>query len=348
MVTPLKRAAAANILIVDDNPDNLRLLAKILESQGYIVRKSLNGKMALQAIKRDAPDLVLLDITMPEINGYEVCQQLKADEQTASIPIIFISALDCIHDKVRAFEVGGQDYIIKPFQELEVLMRVRNQLLILQQQQQLVKQNQQLEQEVQERMKAEAKVRQLSLTDELTGLYNRRGFFLLAEQQLKIAQRTETPCCLLFADLDGLKQLNDSLGHEMGDRLITDAAQVLKQTFRDADIIARLGGDEFVVLVPACSDDSHEFRIRLQGNIDHFNQTGSLQNACEMSSAENRFDKCSYQLSISVGIQFCAATSEISLEHLLAQADQLMYEDKRNKRSRVSSCSLKTTSHCEF
>ncbi|HEY9642403.1 MAG TPA: diguanylate cyclase [Coleofasciculaceae cyanobacterium] len=323
MTTPLPPSTATNILIVDDNADNLRLLAKMLETQGYVVRKSLSGRMALQAVHCDPPDLILLDITMPEMNGYEVCQQLKASEATADVPIIFISAIDCIDDKVRAFEIGGQDYITKPFQELEVLMRVKNQLLIQQQRQQLIEQNQRLVQEIEERLKAEAEVKQLSLTDELTGLCNRRGFFVLAEQQLKMARRTQTSCCLLFADLDGLKQINDALGHEIGDRTIVDAAQILMQTLRDADIIARLGGDEFVALIPTSSDTSDELHSRLQANIDQLNQT--------YADSGN----CAYQLSMSVGIQFCATTNDISLEDLLAQADKLMYEHKRLKRSQI-------------
>lgn len=315
-MTLLQPADTISILIVDDTPDNLRLLVKILESQGYLIRKALNGRMALQAAHRQPPDIILLDITMPEMDGYEVCQQLKASAVTANIPIIFISALDHIGDKVLAFEIGGQDYISKPFQELEVLMRVKNQLLIQQQQQQLVQQNQRLEQEIAERLKAEAEVRQLSLTDALTGLHNRRSFFLLADQQLRISRRAQTPCYLLFADLDGLKQINDSLGHEIGDRVISDAAQILKQTFRHADIVARFGGDEFVIFIPACSDHTNTFHIRLQTNIDCLNQAGDRP----------------YQLSMSVGVQFCGLTDDASLEYLLAQADKLMYNHKRMKR----------------
>ncbi|MHC5598229.1 MAG: response regulator [Nostoc sp.] len=145
MATLLKPASQTNIFLVDDNPDNLRLLSKMLELQGYSVRKSLNGRMALQAAQREPPDLIMLDINMPEMNGYEVCQQLKLLERTRSIPIIFISAMDDIKEKVRAFELGAQDYITKPFQELEVLARIKNQLLIQQQHQLLVQQNQQLE-----------------------------------------------------------------------------------------------------------------------------------------------------------------------------------------------------------
>ncbi|WP_392483020.1 diguanylate cyclase [Nostoc sp. C110] len=313
----LKSPSETNILIVDDTPDNLRLLTKILELQGYTIRKSINGRMALQAAERHPPDLILLDINMPEMNGYEVCQQLKASKTTEQIPIIFISALDQINDKVQAFELGGKDYITKPFQELEVLMRVRNQLLIKQQHQQLFEQNQRLEHEIQERLKAEAEVRQLSLTDELTGLYNRRGFFWLANHQFKIARRTEIFCCLLFVDLDGLKQINDSLGHEIGDRAIVDTAQLLKQSFRESDVIARIGGDEFVIFVPVCSPgNTDEFRPRLQENIERFNQ-------------EHNY---SYQLSISVGATQCALNENVSLEQLLEEADKLMYEHKRAKR----------------
>lgn len=316
MTTLLKLASETKILVVDDTPDNLRLLAKILESHGYIVRKSLNGRMALQGIYRDPPDLVLLDINMPEMNGYEICQQLKASEATSQIPIIFISALERLENKVKAFELGGVDYITKPFQEQEVLIRVKNQLLIRQQHQQLIKQNKRLEQEIQERMKAEAEVRQLSLTDELTGLYNRRGFFLLAEQQLKIARRTQTPCCILFADLDGLKKINDTLGHKMGDQAIINAAQLLKQTFRDSDIIGRLGGDELTVFSPEVSY-ANDLCVRLQTRIDQFNQNPNL----------------AYHLSMSIGVQPCDLNHNFSLAHWLAQADQLMYKHKHNKYS---------------
>lgn len=155
-MTPLlKPASQTNILLVDDTPDNLRLLSKMLELQGYIVRKSLNGRMALQAAQRDPPDLILLDINMPEMNGYEVCQKIRTLEGTPKIPIIFISALDEVNDKIRAFELGGQDYITKPFQELEVLARIRNQLFIYQH-------RQRLEEEIQERHRAQAQLQLLN------------------------------------------------------------------------------------------------------------------------------------------------------------------------------------------
>jgi signal transduction histidine kinase len=117
-----------NILVVDDTPDNLRLLSAMLTAQGFEVRKALNGKMALTACQMVLPDLILLDINMPEMNGYQVCQQLKADTKTCEVPVIFISALDDVVDKVKAFDVGGVDYISKPFHGAEVVLRIENQI----------------------------------------------------------------------------------------------------------------------------------------------------------------------------------------------------------------------------
>lgn len=139
-------ASLGNILVVDDTPDNLRLLSTMLTERGYKVRQALSGQMALTTVRRIPPDLLLLDINMPQMNGYEVCSQLKADEQTRDIPVIFISALDDVLDKVKAFKVGGADYITKPFQSEEVLARIENQLSVRRLQNQLVEQNEQLRQ----------------------------------------------------------------------------------------------------------------------------------------------------------------------------------------------------------
>ncbi|HEY9808422.1 MAG TPA: response regulator [Halomicronema sp.] len=144
-----------NILIVDDTPENIQVLSATLNECGYKVRGVTNGKMALRAILHSPPDLILLDIRMPEMNGYEVCQQLKADPQTEKIPVIFISASDEVLDKIQAFSKGGVDYITKPFHIEEVIARVEHQLTIRRLQQQLLTKNQQLEQEIIERKKAE-------------------------------------------------------------------------------------------------------------------------------------------------------------------------------------------------
>ena len=130
-----------DILVVDDTRENLLLLATMLSDAGYKVRKAINGSLALGVVEVAKPDLILLDINMPDINGYEVCRRLKANQQTADIPVIFISALDEVLDKVKAFEAGGVDYITKPFEMQEVLVRVKTHLTISLQQNQLTKQN---------------------------------------------------------------------------------------------------------------------------------------------------------------------------------------------------------------
>ncbi|MBW4474165.1 MAG: diguanylate cyclase [Stenomitos rutilans HA7619-LM2] len=172
-----------------------------------------------------------------------------------------------------------------------------------------------LQVEILERRSAEAVVQKLSITDELTGLHNRRGFLLMAEQQLKLAHRMNTSVCLLFIDLDGLKLVNDQYGHESGDRLLTAAGQVLQQTFRESDIVARLGGDEFAVFVPGCTKTNQGLE-RLQAKIEQFNQ------GCEGS----------YQLSMSIGVAMCQVDKETTLEQMMSQADTLMYTHKRSKR----------------
>ncbi len=140
----------ANILAVDDQPDNLRLLATMLGDRGYKVRKALNGHLALITVAAAPPDLILLDITMPDMTGYEVCTRLKADPASQDIPVIFVSGLGEALDKVKAFEVGAVDYITKPFQLEEVIARVENQLTIRRQQQQIQAQNQQLQSALQQ------------------------------------------------------------------------------------------------------------------------------------------------------------------------------------------------------
>ncbi len=155
MTKNITKENRGNILIVDDTPENLQVLSATLLDRGYKVRGVINGKMAIRAAKSGSPDLILLDIKMPEMNGYEVCAQLKADGQTSEIPVIFISALDEVLDKLKAFQIGGVDYITKPFQVEEVLARVEHQLTIKRLQKEIIYRNNQLQKEIVERKKAE-------------------------------------------------------------------------------------------------------------------------------------------------------------------------------------------------
>jgi len=176
-------------------------------------------------------------------------------------------------------------------------------------------------QDITERKRAEAALQSLSLVDELTGLYNRRGFLAVSEQHLAAIQRSDRVPVILYADLDGLKEINDSLGHHEGDRALVKAAEIFKETFRSSDILARLGGDEFVVLAAIALDETAEsVTVRLQ----------------EQFSASNAMRNRPYNLSVSVGVANFDDEQNFSIEDLMAQADRAMYEQKRTKRSRES------------
>lgn len=257
-----------SILVVDDLADNLQILATTLSKQGYQVRCAKNGSAALRGASTIQPDLILLDIKMPDLDGYEVCQQLKANKETCDIPVIFLSALDDVLDKVKAFEVGGVDYISKPIQVKEVLVRVKNQIALQLAKAEITELNQDLERRVQERtIKLKTVVQKLrqeinerqrvqqqlihdALHDSLTGLPNRN--LLIERIEFTIAHAKRNPDYkygILFIDLDRFKVINDSLGHLIGDQLLIAVSNLLQECVRENDLVARLGGDEFVILL---------------------------------------------------------------------------------------------------
>jgi diguanylate cyclase (GGDEF)-like protein len=257
-----------SILVVDDIADNLQILAKTLTSQGYQVRCAKNGSMALRGASTISPDLILLDIKMPDLDGYEVCQQLKTNKETCDIPVIFLSALDDVLDKVKAFEVGGVDYISKPIQVKEVLVRVKNQISLQLAKAKISELNQDLEkkvhqrtiklktvvqklrQEINERRRVQQQLLHDALHDSLTGLPNRA--LLIERIEFTIAHAKRNPNYrygLLFIDLDRFKVINDSLGHFIGDQLLIAVSNLLQECVRENDLVSRLGGDEFVILL---------------------------------------------------------------------------------------------------
>ena len=189
----------ANILVVDDTPDNLRLLSALLSQKGYKVRKALNGQMALTACQVTPPDLVLLDINMPLMNGYEVCKELKNDQRTGDIPVIFISALDDVLDKVKAFEVGGIDYITKPFQEAEVLSRINSQLKLRSLQRKLQEKNILLEQAMTDLKQAQAQ------------LVQNEKMVSLGQLVAGIAHEINNPVCFIHGNLSYINNYTSKL-----------------------------------------------------------------------------------------------------------------------------------------
>ncbi|WP_413161024.1 diguanylate cyclase domain-containing protein [Capilliphycus salinus ALCB114379] len=244
-----------DILIVDDRPENIRLLSSILTKNGYQTRKATNGVMALRAVESIQPTLILLDIRMPNMSGYQVCKHLKSNPKTAHIPIIFLSATDEIEDKAKAFQVGGADYIAKPFYVEEVLARIENQLKLIRAEKTIDELNRQIEERVKERLEAlefsHSQLLKMAFHDPLTQLPNRTFLMRRLEEALKQQQiYPNTQFALFYLDCDGFKNINDSFGHAVGDQLLISISKRLKDAVRQHDFIARLGGDEFVILLP--------------------------------------------------------------------------------------------------
>ncbi|HEY9627308.1 MAG TPA: PleD family two-component system response regulator [Coleofasciculaceae cyanobacterium] len=326
----------ATLLIVDDHLDNVRSLALLLSNSGYLVRKATSGEIALETIQISKPDLVLLDVRMPEMNGYEVCEQLKANPNTCGIPVIFLSASNDTDDKIQAFAVGGADYVTKPFHTQEVLARVRHQITILQQQrqllwqqQQLAIQNCQLRQEIQQREQVEAKLQQANLqlqylanTDSLTQIANRRCFDAMLEQEWQRLKREQQPLSLIFCDIDYFKQYNDCYGHPAGDACLQQVAQALSGCLnRPADLVARYGGEEFAIILPNTDLDGAVTIVEAIRAVLEALQTPHIGSAVAT------------YITLSFGIACLIPTPNSFCQELIAEADANLYCAKHQGRN---------------
>ncbi|OQX60674.1 hypothetical protein B5M50_00360 [candidate division KSB1 bacterium 4484_219] len=245
----MKQAKILKILVVDDIAINLELQKAYLTAAGYEVIEAKSGQEALQKVRDEKPDLILLDVMMPKMSGYEVCKILKNDPETQFIPIIMVTALTSVEDKIRGIEAGADDFISRPFNKTELMARVKSLLRIKFLQDQL-------HQRMQELSEARERLQQLAITDGLTGLFNYRYFREQLEHEINRAERHNLNVSLVMMDIDFFKYYNDRNGHLAGDEVLKHIANILCSNVRKIDIAARYGGEEFALILPETDKNS--------------------------------------------------------------------------------------------
>ncbi len=319
------------ILIVDDSPSNLEVLFDFLTEAGFRVLVAQTGESAIEKVTFARPDVILLDIIMPGIDGFETCRRLKADESTHDIPVIFMTALSQTAVVVRGFQLGAVDYIIKPSQQEIILARVTTHLTIQKLKHSLQAQNAQLQQEIEQRHRAEAalqkaneELKRLATLDSLTQVANRRRFDECLTLAWRISVREQLPLSLLLCDIDFFKLYNDSKGHQAGDDCLQQVAQAMKRTVkRPADLVARYGGEEFAVILPNTNGEgacrvAEEIRLSVR----------SL-------SVVHPQSPISEYVTLSVGVSSTIPSHKNSPEELIAAADRALYRAKDSGRDRA-------------
>ena len=287
------------LLLVEDNPYDAELLREMLLGVSSVqlawVHVPLLGD-ALKRLREEKFDAILLDLSLPDSHGQETLA--KAYAQAHDVPIVVLTGHADENLAIKTVHQGAQDYLVKGEESLKPLTRAIHYAI--------------------ERQKAQSRLQNLSLVDELTGVYNRRGFMTIAHQQTKLAQRTQSPWVIVFADVDGLKKINDTYGHPEGDQVLREVARLLKSTFRESDVIARIGGDEFAVMAFAATETlAASFTRRLPALLDAVNATPWRR----------------YRLAISLGIAHYDPLNPRRVEEVLAQADAAMYKQKRRQKS---------------
>ncbi|MDR0465522.1 MAG: diguanylate cyclase [Treponema sp.] len=290
-----------SLLIVDDENSNLKVLSHILGSE-YSIYTAKNGYDAIERAKEYKPDLILLDILMPEMDGYQTLSTIKKIEEIKKIPVVFITGLDSDEDEEKGLSLDAADYITKPFSPIVVKLRVRNQIQIITQ------------------MRT---IERLSLIDQLTNLPNRRSFDDRLLMEWKQSIREQMPISLLMMDLDKFKKINDDYGHQQGDVVLMSSALIFSRAVkRPADFVARWGGEEFVVLLP---------NTPLQGARDIAENIRASVESTPIQSDNGPV----INITISIGVNSIIPSRMDSIDAFLSGADKGLYAAKEAGRNKV-------------
>jgi len=292
------------ILIVDDAKENINILAELLRPD-FKIRAATSGEKALEiAFSDNPPDLILLDVIMPEMDGYEVCTKLKASSQTKDIPVIFVTGKVSEEDEIYGFNLGAIDYITKPFSPVIIKARVHTHA---------------------ELKRYRDYLEGISYLDALTGIANRRSFNDYLDSTWNFSEREPSPISMILMDIDHFKQFNDNYGHQAGDECLVQIARALSETIvRKSDFVARFGGEEFVCILPNTSlDNAAVIAEKLRLSII------ALQIPHAFSSAENI-------IAISLGVATIIPERNSSCEALIKTADEALYRSKKSGRNKVS------------
>lgn len=293
-----------NVLLIEDDPEDSYFIEELLSEENncpFDLEFSDRLSSGLKRLDKGGVDLILLDLSLPDSHGLETLSKVQA--HAPDVPVVILTGLNDKLPAIKAVQNGAQDYLLKGQVNGDMLVRTMRYAI--------------------ERHQLMKELHARSLTDVLTGLYNRRGFFNLAEQQLKVANREKREMLVIFVDLDDLKSINDSFGHQAGDQMLIHTADILKKSFRDSDIIARIGGDEFVIITMEACDSSNfnkyteTFSARLQNHLKDYNT--------------NKSDGC--RLSLSIGMAYYNPEYPCSIDELLSRADKSMYKEKKASKA---------------
>jgi len=302
------------ILVVDDHEDNIELLRARLEARGYIVEGAGDGQAALDAVERQCPDLILLDVMMPKLDGIEVVRRLKSNPLLPFIPVIMQTALDSTENKVEGLDAGADDYITKPINFAELEARVNSLLRIKKLQNDLAEREKQLS-------VLNDKLREISLTDGLTKIDNRRSLEERLHEMWEHSLRLHEPIAVVMCDIDKFKSVNDNYGHQAGDAVLQQFARLLKDEAREIDRVGRYGGEEFLLILPGTVlDAAVTFAERLREKVA--NHTFSYPGG-------------TLSRTMSCGVGASPHPRVKDQEGLLRAADDALYVAKETGRNRV-------------